>query len=192
MELRVKNRLSVEEYLDLERQAETRSEFLDGEMFAMSGASLRHNALTMNLGLALQPRLRRQGCRAFSSDMRVRISATDLFAYPDVVVVCGAPELGDAAMDTLLNPKVIFEVLSPTTEGYDRGLKFEHYRLIPSLTDYVLVAQDRVHVDHFLRQADGRWLLEAADTQGASLDLSSLGLSLSLAEIYQDVFELPA
>lgn len=192
MELRARDRLSVEEYLALERQAEGRSDYLDGECFAMSGASLRHNLLVTSLTAALHGRLEGSGCLTFSSDMRVRVPATDLFTYPDVVVVCGKPELDDAAMDTLLNPKVLFEVLSPSTEAYDRGLTFEHCRLLSSLTDYVLVAQERVHVDHFTRQPDGRWLLTAADSLESRLDLASLGLSLELLEIYGDVLGLPA
>lgn len=188
MEPQAKSYLSAEEYLAIEREAETRSEYLDGEMFAMSGASLRHNTLSLNVAVELRSRLKGRGCQVFSSDLRVRIEATDLFTYPDVVVVCGKPELADAALDTLLNPKLIVEVLSATTEAYDRGLKFDHYRLVPSLTDYVLVAQDRIHVDHFSRQPDGRWLLSAASELEARVELASLGLAVSLARIYEDIF----
>jgi Uma2 family endonuclease len=187
MEPLIKTLLSVEEYLALERVAETRNELLDGEMFAMSGASRRHNQIVVNLVAALHPRLRVQGCETYANDMRVRIPATDLFTYPDVAVVCGEPRFDDAEMDTLLNPKVILEVLSKTTESYDRGAKFEHYRTLASLTDYVLVAQDRPHVEHFSRQGENRWLLTEITEPSGALELTTLGCTLLLAEIYDRV-----
>jgi Uma2 family endonuclease len=119
--------------------------------------------------------------------MRVRIPATDLFTYPDVAVVCGEPRFDDAEMDTLLNPKVIVEVLSKTTESYDRGAKFEHYRTLSSFTDYILVAQDRPHVEHFSRQGENRWLLTEVTEPSGILELSGLGCTLPLAEIYDRV-----
>lgn len=184
-------RLTVEEYLAQERAADFRSEFLGGETYAMSGASRRHNQIVVNLVAALHPRLREKGCETYAHDMRVRIPATGLFTYPDVVVACGEPSFDDRELDTLLNPRVILEVLSKTTESYDRGPKFEHYRTLASLSDYVLVAQDRVHVEHFSHQGENRWLLTEARELSDVVELTALGCRLSLAEIY-DRIALPA
>lgn len=189
MRPRAKPLLSAEEYLATERQSGTRSEFLDGEMFAMSGASLRHNRLAMNLATTLEEGLRSGDCEVFVSDLRVRVQATGLYTYPDVVVVCGRPEVDDEEMDTLLNPKIIFEILSKPTESYDRGMKFSHYRTLPSLSDYVLVAQERMHVEHYSRQAGDRWLLADLDGREAVLQLPSVGIDLPLASIYRRVLD---
>lgn len=180
-------RVSPEDYLALERRSETRSEYLDGEIFAMTGASERHNLLAGNLYTTFRAQLRPRGCRVYVSDMRVKVSATDLYTYPDVVVVCSKPQFEDAEVDTLLNPQVIVEVLSKSTEDYDRGTKFVHYRAIPSLTEYLLVAQDQIHVEHHLRQAEG-WLLTETDRLDDVLDLPSAGARLDVAEVYDGVF----
>lgn len=177
----------MEEYLELERHAEIRSEYLDGEMFALAGASLAHNEIVGNLQASLRRQLRGRGCGVWANDLRIRVEASDLHAYPDVVVVCEPPKLvDDGSQDTLLNPQLIVEVLSPSTESWDRGGKFGHYRTVPSLTDYVLVAQDRVLVEHFGRQPDNRWLLTTANTLDSSLDVG-LGARLILTEIYERV-----
>lgn len=188
MPAETKHRLTVEEYLALERRAESRSEYLDGETFAMVGASRKHNLISGNVFASLHGQLRGKSCEVYANDMRVRVSTTDLFTYPDVVVVCGPAEFHDTESDTLLNPRLIVEVLSRTTEDYDRGTKFAHYRTLPSLADYVLIAQDRVHVEHFTKQADGRWLLSETDEQGNTLELPSIGCRLALAEVYERVF----
>lgn len=180
-------RISPEEYLALERHSETRSEYLNGEIFAMTGASRRHNRITLNLAIALDSRLRDKGCEVFASDMRVKVSATGLYTYPDVLVVCGEPRFEGAEVDTLLNPKVIFEVLSPSTEGYDRGKKAEHFRALASLAEYVLVSQDRVHVEHYLHLNYG-WLLTEADRPEDVIELSSIDTRLTLADIYDRAF----
>jgi Uma2 family endonuclease len=182
-----KSLLTVEQYLTLERQSETRSEYLNGEVFAMTGASRKHNLLVANILAGVHAQLRGRSCEAYSSDMRVGIPGTGLYTYPDVVVACGQPQFEDGELDTLLNPTLIVEVLSESTEDYGRGTKFAHYRTIPSLAEYVLVAQDKVHVEHFVRQAEG-WLLTETDDLAATLDLPSLGCTLALADIYERVF----
>jgi Uma2 family endonuclease len=191
-----KRHLTVEEYLTLERQSETRNEYWDGEIVAMTGASLRHNRISLNVATALHNQLRDSGCTVLAHDMRLRIRAANVFTYPDVVVYCGEPQLDDAAMDTLLNPVLIVEVLSKSTEDYDRGKKFVYYRALPSLVEYVLVAQDRPHVEHFTRQPappgaeapEGmRWLLTETDRIEAELTLNSIGCRLALADVYKGV-----
>ena len=187
MSTQPKTFLTEEEYLELERQAEHKSEYYRGEMFAMAGASLAHNMLAMNLAALLHPQLRPGPCRVVGSDMRVRVSATGLYTYLDVSVVCGQPQLADQHADTLLNPALIAEVLSPSTEGYDRGRKFEHYRSIESLAEYLLVAQDRVHVDLYTRQPDGHWVLSEASRLEDTLELKSIGCHLALTDLYEKV-----
>jgi Uma2 family endonuclease len=179
-----------EEYLALERAAEYRSEYLDGEIFAMSGASEAHNLIAGNIFWHLKSQFRGRSCRAYMSDVRVRVSPNRMYTYPDVVAVCGPREFADDQHDTLLNPKVIFEVLSPSTEAYDRGEKFSRYWRLASLTDYVLVAQDQMRVEHFVRQGDG-WFVTAAGAPDETVRLESIDAELTLAAIYEDV-EFPA
>jgi Uma2 family endonuclease len=159
MSVVLKPRYTPEQYLDIERAADYKSEYFDGEIFAMAGASEEHNTITFNLSGALVPQLRGTGCRGYAGDMRVKVDASGLYTYPDVVVVCGERHFTDDHLDTLTNPTLIVEVLSPSTEGYDRGQKFANYRRIPSLETYVLVAQDRAHIEKFERRPDGQWLL---------------------------------
>ena len=175
-----KPRMSAEDYLALERRSSTRSEYLDGAIFGMTGASERHNLLAGNLYTLFRAQLRPRGCRVYVSDMRVKVSATGLYTYPDVIVACGKPQFEDAEVDTLLNPQLIVEVLSKST-------KFVHYRTIPSLSEYLLVAQDRVHVEHHLRQAGG-WLLTETDRLEDVLDLTAVGALLDVTEVYDGVF----
>ncbi len=180
-------RMTVEEYLALERQSETRNEYLNGETFARTGASRRHNRIALNVAMAFDRQLAGRGCEVFVSDMRVRVSAAHHFTYPDVVVACGEPQFADGEADTLLNPTLIVEVLSTSTERYDRGTKFESYRTLPSLAEYVLIAQDRVHVEHFVRQGSGAWLQTETDGREDSVELPPIGCTLALADIYQRV-----
>jgi Uma2 family endonuclease len=188
-----KIRYTPEEYLAIDRQAPFKSEYHAGEIFAMAGASEEHNIITINLTVALASQLRGGPCRPFAADMRVRVGPADLYAYPDVVVVCGERRFADEQRDVLLNPSVIVEVLSPGTEGYDRGDKFAGYQHLESLQEYLLVAQDRPHVEQYTRQADGRWLLSEATHLEAVIHLSSLGADLALSEVYADVnFEAEA
>ena len=180
-----------EEYLAWERVAATKSEFFDGRIYAMSGASRSHVRITTNLIAALHGQLRGRACDVFTSDMKVRVSDTGLYTYPDATVVCGEARFADDASDVLLDPTVVVEVLSPSTESYDRGRKFEHYMRLASLREYVLIAQDRMRVERFTRGPDGTgWVLRVAEVAEATLELPSIGCVLRLADLYERV-ELP-
>jgi Uma2 family endonuclease len=179
--------VTPEQYLADERRADFKSEYIDGEVYAMTGASLAHNTITSNLMMGMGEKVRGGPCRPFSSDMRVKTA--DAFLYPDLVVVCGAPVIeNDGGNDNLLNPTLILEVLSPSTEAFDRGAKFAHYRTLPSLQAYVLIAQDRVCVEAFTRPDTGdHWhRLATTDPEGL-LHLPAIFCTLSLSEIYRDV-----
>lgn len=177
-------RCTPEEYLARERAAQTRSEYYAGEVFAMADPGPEHGAIVFNVGMALSARLRRP-CVAYGGDRRLRIRAGDLYAYPDVAVVCGTHTFEDGHLDTLLNPIVIVEVLSPWTEVFDRGRKRESYQNLDSLTDCLLIAADRVQVEHYARQAGGEgWRLSEASDPGGVVHLASLGCDLALSEIY--------
>jgi len=152
-------KLTPAEYLAAERKAAFRSEYLNGEMFAMAGASYPHTRINDNLIIALGARLKGGPCFPLSRDMRVKVSRTGLYTYPDALVVCGQPEFEDGQRDTLLNPQVVIEVLSESTESYDRGAKFRHYQQVPSLREYVLIAQDEPVCERFVRQPDETWVL---------------------------------
>jgi Uma2 family endonuclease len=180
------NRLSVREYLRLERQAETKSEYLDGEMVAMTGASLRHNGIITNVVRELSGQLRDRPCQVFPNDLRVRIPSANLYVYPDSTVVCGEPRLEDSFADTLLNPTLIVEVLSPTTEAYDRGKKCRWYQSLDSLSELLLISQDVPVVEQYLRQGDG-WFLRTVEGLDAVLPLPSIQAELALAEVYHKV-----
>ena len=183
--------LAVGEYLAIERAAEFKSEFVNGEMLAMSGGTAPHARVATNLTIALGVRLRGGSCSVFNSDLRVNVSATGLYTYPDITVVCGELRLADDGHnDTLFNPTVLVEVLSPSTEAYDRGAKFAHYQRIDSLREYVLVAQDRPRVERYTRRQEAdpnEWLLTVATGLDSKLTLPALGLELPLAEIYDGV-----
>ena len=179
-----KKRLTEAEYLARERAADFKSEFYRGEMFAMAGASREHNLITMNLGTALNTQLRDTDCEVYPSDMRVKVSPTGLYTYPDVTVACDQPRFEDEQSDTLVNPLVIVEVLSESTEAYDRGAKFEQYRRIDSFREYLLVAQDRVHLEHFSRQDDGNWLLREYSELTTKVKLESISCEVSLVDVY--------
>lgn len=187
MSLQPRTYLTPEEYLAIERKAEFKSEYFNGEMFAMAGASERQVLIVTNLVAELRGQLRRRPCTVYSTDLRVRVSPTGLYTYPDVVVVCGQPQLADDQKDTLLNPTVIIEVLSDSTKDYDRGGKFQHYRTLASLTEYVLVAQDKCHVEHCVRQPENRWLLSETDELKDTIHLSSIECNLALVEVYDKV-----
>jgi Uma2 family endonuclease len=178
---------TAEQYLDFERHAETRHEFLDGTVYAMSGASRAHSAICFNLAAITGPQLRGTRCAGFSPDMKVRVGDKRLYAYPDLTIYCGEPLFHDDHGDVLLNPVVIFEVLSRSTEAYDRGEKFERYKTIETLNDYVLVSQDRARLEHFSRQPDGSWSLTEVSGLDASLDIASIDCRVPLAEVYDRV-----
>ena len=179
--------ITAEEYLELERAAEDRHELLDGEMFAMAGGTEEHSLIGANICSELRAALRSKPCKVFTSDMRIRIEAMSRYTYADVTVVCGPSLFVDEKRDILLNPTAIFEVLSDSTESYDRGEKFAGYRTLPSLQEYVLASQKRELVEHFHRQADGSWLLRVCGA-GESVSLPSLACELAVDEIYLKVF----
>lgn len=180
-------RLTPQEYLAIERRAPTKSEYYRGEMFAMSGASRQHVRVTGNTFALIWNQLRDRRCEVFNSDMRVKVSFSGLYTYPDASVACGQAEFDDGNFDTLLNPLVIVEVLSPSTEDYDRGKKFELYRQLPSLREYLIVAQDRVFVEHHVRQDDDSWRLTDHSDPAQTLQLSSINCRLPLADVYDKV-----
>ena len=175
-----------EEYLALERKAHCKSEYLSGHIIAMAGASFTHNLIKADTVTVLNNRLRSQNCVAISSDMRVRPSPRDSYVYPDVVVVCGEPQFEDEAFDTLLNPIVIVEVLSPSTEAYDRGEKFTRYKQLPSLKEYVLISQDKVQVEHYHRHGE-KWRLNAYRAIEDVVFFPAIGCALPLRDIYARV-----
>lgn len=188
MASQTKTFLTPEEYLTIERQAETKSEYFDGEMFLMVGASREHNLIAVNIAGELRQQLKKRECEVYSTNMRTLIPATGLYTYPDVIVVCGEPQFEDDNVDTLLNPTLIVEVLSESTGKYGRGKKFGHYLSIRSLAEYVMVTQDEYKVEVFTKQLDGRWLL-SSDVSGldATVELPSIECSLKLREVYDKV-----
>jgi Uma2 family endonuclease len=183
-------RYTVDEYLAFERVSSVKHEYFDGEVFAMAGGSEPHNLLAMNVGGELRNALKDRPCRVYGSDMRV-LCPTGLRTYPDVSVVCGTLQFENERRDTLLNPVVILEVLSPSTERYDRGKKFEHYRTISSLREYVLIAYDGMLVEHFSRQHDAQWLLTTYADPASAVRFSALDVTIPLSQFYTKVEFLP-
>lgn len=188
--------ITIDGYLALERQSEDRHEYLDGIVYAMAGESPEHGIITVNLVTLLHSRLRGGPCQTFTKDTKVlcrpdpaaRSSTKGLFAYPDLVIVCGERRYHDEHRDVLLNPTVIIEVLSETTKDYDRGEKFERNRTsLPSLSEYVAVHQNQPRIEHHQRQATGQWLLTTIDGPGATLELPAVSCSMPLREIYDGI-----
>ena len=187
MSLQPRPHLTAQEYLEWERQQETRHEYFDGEVYAMTGASRKHNLLCLNIAAGLHAQLRGKPCEVYTNDMRVKVAETGMYTYPDIVAACGEPQFEDAAVDTLLNPVVIIEVLSDSTEQYDRGVKFLHYRTLPSLRHYLLVTQIECRVEHYVREANNRWLLTEYRSLDETIDLAAVDCRLRLREIYERV-----
>jgi len=179
--------MTPEEYLAMERASEYRHEYYQGEITDMTGASREHNLIVANLLAGLHSQLRKRPCEVYANDMRVKVSESGLCTYPDLIVVCSKPQFEDNQFDTLLNPTVIIEVLSHSTEEYDRGKKFARYRKLDSLTDYLLVAQDRMHVEQFTRQQNDTWLFSEAEQPTAVIRLASIDSELLLETIYEKV-----
>ena len=179
-------RLTPEEYLAFDRASETKNEYVDGVLLAMGGATENHILITVNVVRELSTQLMDSPCRVYVADMRVRIEENGMYAYPDVAVVCDKPAFQNGEFDVLLNPTVIVEVLSPSTEAYDRGLKFARYRQRTSLKEYVLVAQDRISVERYSRQ-DDHWVLTEANGLDDVIDLPSIGCTLPLRRVYSKV-----
>ena len=190
-------RYTVEEYLAMERESEERHEYLDGIVYAMAGESPEHGEICMNLSRIISAQLMGKPCRARSKDSKVRNgpipktchTTKGLYSYPDLLVVCGEPEFHDKYRDVLLNPKVIIEVLSPTTEAFDRGEKFLRYRtFVESLTDYLVVVQSRSLIEHFARQPNGQWVIAATATEiSRSVELTSIDCVLGLSKVYDRI-----
>ena len=179
--------LTPEEYLAIERQADYKSEYRNGEMFAMAGASEAHNTLVANILYLLVGQFKGRNCQAYSNDLRVKISPTGLYTYPDIVAVCGERNFEDQKQDTLLNPTVLIEVLSASTEAYDRGEKFEHYRSLESLSDYLLISQSKPKIEHFMRQPNNLWVLSESHGLKDSIGIASISCTLALADVYDKV-----
>ena len=183
-----KKKLTEAEYLVIERAAEFRSEFYAGKMFAMAGTSHQHNEVKDNLIVELGSQLKGGSCRTYSSDMRVKVSRTGLYTYPDIVIVCGPPKFEDhTELDTLLNPQVVIEILSKSTAGYDRGKKFLHYQRLASVMEYVLVSQDRMRVERLVRQPDETWVLTTFEDPTGEFSLATVPVRVPMAEIYRGV-----
>ena len=180
-------RLTDEQYLTIERAATDKSEFYDGQMYAMSGASFIHGQIVGNMTGALYNSLRKGPCSAIPGDLRIRVSLGGLYTYSDVVVVCGEPRFADDQKDTLLNPSLLIEVLSPSTEGRDRGFKSAQYRLLASLEEYVFVWQTEPHVEVFRRRKDLGWLLSEYVGLEAQCRFEGAGCSVALSDIYENV-----
>ena len=187
MSSQVKVYYTPDEYLAIERQAEYKSEYLNGEIFAMTGASRRHNLVAANVLAALHAQLRKRPCEVYPSDMRVKVSATGLYTYPDVVIVCGEPLFDDKRNDTLINLTALVEVLPKSTASYDRGEKFEQYRKLSSLADYLVIAQNKYHVEHYTRQPDNQWLLSETDDVRQTIRIASIECNLALVDIYDKI-----
>jgi Uma2 family endonuclease len=180
-------RITPQEYLIRERQASIKSEFYQGEIFAMGGGSANHSLIAANFAGEARNALKDKPCTVFNSDLRVQVQATGLYTYPDATIVCGEQIFDDDHRDTLLNPTVIVEVLSDSTEKYDRGKKSNHYRQIKSLKELILIAQDRPQVERFTRQPNGDWLFNEQKELSAEFELKSLGISVAMSELYRGV-----
>lgn len=178
-------KLSVEEYLDLERTSDVRHEYHDGEVFAMSGAKPMHNLIIGNLWSAVKTHLQGNACRVFSESVKLYIGGLTKYVYPDLFVFCGQPE--HIINDTVNDATVIIEVLSESTEGYDRGDKFRFYQRLPSLQEYVLVAQDKVSIELYRKEAERQWRYTVLDTPEMILELATIGLTMPLSAIYDAI-----
>jgi Uma2 family endonuclease len=181
-------RYTLEEYLELDRTSEERLEFWDGEVFRMSGGNEAHVEIESNLVAFLKPQLRERGCRVFPAEMRIKVPSAPPYRYADFSALCGKAEFEEiGGVDTLINPQLIVEVLSPSTETYDRVDKFTHYKSIPTLREYLLVAQHRPHVTRLFKDDDGKWIHSEVNDLESSLRLQSLDCELPMREVYRDV-----
>jgi Uma2 family endonuclease len=179
--------VTPEEYLAAERLSETRSEYLDGGVFPMPGGGLNHNQITLNLALELGTQLRTTPCRVLWMDLKVRMPDSRKFCYPDLVVVCAELQFHDDRKDVILNPDLVVEVLSPSTEAFDRGAKFRAYQTMESLKEYLLVSQGKPLIEQYLRNDDGEWRYRAAEGLESALTLPSIGCTLNLGAVYDKV-----
>ena len=180
-------RITPQEYLVRERQASFKSEFYQGEIFAMEGGSPNHSLIAANFVREAGNALKDKPCAVFNSDLRVQVQSTGLYTYPDATIVCGELEFDDEQRDTVINPTVIIEVLSDSTEKYDRGKKSNHYRQIASLKELVLISQDRPNIERFTRQPNGDWMFHEERELSADFELKSIGISIAISELYRNV-----
>lgn len=187
MSRQIKPYITPEEYLALERKAEYKSEYLHGEVFAMTGASRKHNLIAVNIVSSLESQLRSKPCELYVSEMRVKVTSSGLYTYPDVAVVCGEPKFEDDYLDTLQNPTLLIEILSKSTERYDRIAKSDYYRTLDSLAEHLLVAQEEYRIEQYTRQPDGHWILTETSSLAGVVELPSIDCSLSLIDVYNKV-----
>lgn len=183
----VLKQITPEEYLEIERTAENKHEYIRGEVIAMAGASLIHNTIVSNVIGTIYPFLKNKSCNIYPSDLRVSVSSAELYTYPDATIVCDEPQMPDGRFDTITNPSVIFEIISPSTEDYDRGRKFFFYMQIPSLKEYILINSTNTYVQAARRQADGSWKFEDIRDMDATLSINTIGQSVPLKDIYANV-----
>lgn len=183
--------LTETEYLEREQVSTIKHEYYAGEIFAMAGGSEAHNLIASNVNASIYAQIRGRGCRIYPSDMRIHVEHTGLYTYPDMTIVCGTPEFTNRAKrDTLLNPTMIIEILSRTTERYDRGVKFQNYRTIETLKEYILIAQNKPHIERYIRHEGNTWMLTEAIGLDAAIILESIQCTLTLADVYELV-DLP-
>jgi Uma2 family endonuclease len=182
-----KKSYTLEEYFALEQASTERHEYFRGDIFLMAGASIRHNRIARNLLAQLTIQLRGKPCEPFGSDLRIAIKSYPLHTYPDISIICGGPEIDAVDKHAATNPHTLIEVLSPSTEKHDRGLKFTLFRSLPSLREYILVAQNQPHVERFVLQPDRKWLLHIYDGLESHVDLPDIGCRLALADVYEGV-----
>jgi len=187
-----KGPLTAEEYLEIERKAQFKSEFYRGEMFAMSGGSRKHSRIPFRLTILMGEHIERRGCEGYTADMRVLVEDSGLYTYPDLSVVCGQPKFADTHLDTLVNPTLLVDVLSPSTEEYDRGTKLKLYRAIPSLRECLLISQDAPEVELYRREMDDVWKIIVAKGRNALIELKSIDYTLRLWDLYRGVLAEPA
>ena len=179
--------LTLQDYLQLEETSETKHEYYQGAIYDLAGANMRHNIIVANVIGNLYMQLREKKCTVVPSDLRIKVEAIGLYTYPDVSVICGEIGYADGRQDTVTNPSLIIEVLSPSSENYDCGLKFQHYRTLASLQEYLLIAQDRARVELYVRQQEHQWLLMEFTGIDQVIPLTSIGCSLTLTAIYEKI-----
>ena len=179
--------LTEQEYLEIERSLATKNEYFRGEMFAMTGASRKHNLISGNIFRRIHEQFDGRRCEVYTNDMRIKINSSGLYTYPDIVATCEDPKFEDAEVDTLINPQVIFEVLSPSTEKYDRSIKFSHYKRLKSLRAYIIVSQNQPFVERYLPQPDGQWLQWVSQELVDELVIDCIDCKLKLSDIYDRI-----
>ena len=187
MTVQPKQDVTPEAYVAFDRASDGKNEYFDGTVYAMAGGSVRHNRIAGSTYATLYRQLRQRNCNIYSSDMRVKVAQTGLYTYPDITIICGNEQYEDESEDILLNPIIIIEVLSPSTEKYDRGKKFHQYRSILALREYILIAQDEYHIEKFTRQSDNTWVFSEAIGRDGSLELRTIQCTLRLEEVYEKV-----